>query len=539
MGQMERHVPVLVVGGGPVGLAMGVVLGRLGVPNLVVERSATTTDHPKSRGCWVRTMEIFRQWGVEDAIRARGLPDGADVFAYFDPVTQTELGRTTPEPRGDQSPTWKSIVAQDAVEEELLAAITEPSAVRFGTDVVAVADHGTHASAELRDVVSGAIETWTADWLVAADGAGSSTRRAIGIEMVGPAVLGVMLNEYLRVDLSSLPIAKEAAGIFCVPSDPAKPSVTFLNTDGRDRWLMLVRIGAQTDERERPHTDDEIAEMVQWYLGVPDQPVARINSSTWRLSMQTAAQFRKGRVFLVGDAAHRFPPTGGFGLNSGVQDAHNLAWKLAFVHHGHAGEALLDSYDLERRPVADSNAAFSFGNSLRMMQVDLAARSGDPGRFEFWVDDLDNHLHSVGQSLGFRYEHGALIDDHSTPPPMSSRYYTPADSPGHRFPHVWLDAAQTTSTLDWFDDELVVVTGEHADDWRAAATEVSAELRVPLRIEVLGEVAAAAGCKFGRRGAVLVRPDGHVAWRCAWTSPNPVGDLRAAIMSILGRVAPS
>lgn len=536
MGTPERHVPVLVVGGGPVGLALGVVLGRLGVPNLVVERNGTTTDHPKSRGCWVRTMEIFRQWGVEDAIRDRGLPDGSDVFAYFDPVTRTEHGRTTPEPRGDQSPTWKSLVAQDAVEEELLAAIAPPSAVRFGTEVGAVVDHGTHTSVELRDVTTGRVETWTADWLLAADGAGSATRRAVGIEMVGPAVLRVMLNEYVRVDLSALPVAKEAAGIFCVPTDPDRPSVTFLNTDGGDRWLMLCRIGDQTDERERPFTDEEITAMVQSYLGVSEQPVTRINSSTWRMSMQTAARFRQGRVFLVGDAAHRFPPTGGFGLNSGVQDAHNLAWKLAFVHRGLAGEELLDTYDLERRPVADANAAFSFGNSLRMEQVDRAARSGDAGRFDFWVDDLDNHLHSVGQSLGFRYERGAVIDDHSTPPPQSSRFYTPSDAPGHRFPHAWLDAARTASTLDWFEDELVLVTGEHADDWRAAAAEVAIALGVPLRAEVLPTATgAAAGCKLGARGAALVRPDGHVAWRRAWTSPDPLTDLRAAVTTVLGR----
>jgi putative polyketide hydroxylase/tetracenomycin A2 monooxygenase-dioxygenase len=252
------------------------------------------------------------------------------------------------------------------------------------------------------------------------------------------------------------------------------------------------------------------------------------------MSMQTAESFRRGRVLLAGDAAHRFPPTGGFGLNSGVQDAHNLAWKLALVLRGQAGERLLDSYDAERRPVAVSNAEFSFHNSLRMEQLWRAAQSGHPGRFEFWIDDLDNHLHSVGQSLGFHYASGAVIGDASTPPPQSSRYYHPVDRPGSRFPHVWLDPEQTRSTLDWFDDRFTLATGESADDWRRAAELVSARTGVPLVARRLPARAADAGCKLGARGAALVRPDGHVAWRMAWTSPDPAGELEGALRSVLG-----
>jgi 2-polyprenyl-6-methoxyphenol hydroxylase-like FAD-dependent oxidoreductase len=532
----DNHVPVLVVGGGPVGLAAGLALGRLGVRSLVVERSATTTDHPKSRGCWARTMEIFRQWGVADAIRARGLPDGTDVFAYVDPRTGLELGRTRPEPRGDQSPTWKSLVAQDAVEEELLRAIRagDLADVRFSAEVGGVVDAGSHVRVEVRDVATGDAETWTAEWLIAADGAGSGIRRSAGIAMVGPPVLAVMANEYVRVDLSELPLAKEAAAIFAVPSDPDLPSMTFLNTDARDRWLMIARVGTESDERERPPSDDELAETVRWYLGVSDAPVQRINTSTWRMSMQTAVTFRRGRVLLAGDAAHRFPPTGGFGLNTGVQDAHNLAWKLAFVLGGHASDSLVDSYDTERRPVAVANAEFSLGNALRIQEVDRAARSGNPDRIAFWLDDLDNHLHSVGQSLGFVYEDGAVIGDGSTPPPRSPRYYTPADRPGSRFPHLWLDACRTTSTLDWFDAAFVLVAGEHAADWFAAGQAVADRTGVPLTTQRLPAAGADAGCRIGPRGAALVRPDGHVAWRMAWASPTPEADLIAALRRLLG-----
>jgi 2-polyprenyl-6-methoxyphenol hydroxylase-like FAD-dependent oxidoreductase len=531
-----NHVPVLVVGGGPVGLAAGLALGRFGVRSLVLERSPTTTDHPKSRGCWVRTMEIFRQWGVEPQIRARGLADGTDVFVYMDRLTGTEYGRTRPEPRGDQSPTWKSIVAQDAVEEELLARIRalDAATVRFCCEVTGFEDLGHGVRATVRDLATGEQEMWRADWLIAADGAGSGVRRAAGIELDGPPVLAVLLNEYVRADLSALPVAQEAAGIFLVPRDAAAPALTLLNTNGADRWLAIMRVGAERDERPRAFGDDEVQDLVRRYAGIASLPVKRINTSTWRMSRQVARQFRKGRVLLAGDAAHRFPPTGGFGLNSGVQDVHNLAWKLALVQGGRASERLLDSYDAERRPVAVSNADWSFGNSRRMTIVEQAVRSGDPDRIAFWIDDLDNHLHSVGQSLGFRYDEGAVVPDHSTPPPASSRWYTPVDRPGSRFPHLWLDPEGTQSTLDWFDRDFALVVGKGAADWAKAGAAVAQKRGIPLALRELPDAGERAGCKLGRRGAALVRPDGHVAWRVAWGSPDPEAEIAKVFDELLG-----
>lgn len=538
----KQHVPVLIVGGGPVGLALALALERFGIRSLAVERSATTTDHPKSRGCWVRTMEIFRQWGVEDGIRRRGLAEGTDVFAMLDRLTGREYGRTLPEPRGDQSPTWKSMVAQDAVEEELLKAVQKGAhaAVRYSTEMVDFEDLGDRVRVRVRDVNTGTIETWECDWLVGCDGAGSGTRRAAGIAMDGPPILALMLNEYVRMDLSRFPVAQEAAVIRIIPEDPARPALSLLNTNGADRWLMVMRIGREQDERSPAERDVEIGKFLAPYIGVEGIPTTKISTSVWRMSKQVAATYRKGRVLLAGDAAHRFPPTGGFGLNSGVQDAHNLAWKLAYVMKGLADEKLIDTYDVERRPVAQSNADWSYYNSLRMTMVEQATRSGNQDRIDFWIRDMDNHLHSVGQSLGFAYDAGAVIPDGSTRLAYNPRVYTPIDRPGSRFPHRWMNADRTETTLDWFDQEFVLVTGPEADGWLNAGAAVAPTLTAPLRIvrwPASQEAALEIGCGMGPRGAVLVRPDGHVAWRMAWCPSDPKAELAEAMRTLLSGTA--
>ncbi len=240
-----------------------------------------------------------------------------------------------------------------------------------------------------------------------------------------------------------------------------------------------------------------------------------------------------GRVFLMVVAAHRFPPTGGFGLNSGVQDAHNLAWKLAYVLRGWASEKLLDTYSSERRPVAQSNANFSYGNRIRFRHTDDAARSRDPDRIRFWINDMDNHLHSIGQNLGHNYEDGAVISDGTVAQALNTRYYTPTDRPGARFPHIWLEPTRKQSTLDWFDKEFAVVAGPMGNEWLEAGKQVSEKLGLPLTLKLLPTANPADGINIGMRGSVLVRPDGHVAWRSPWMPSDPAAELAAALTQLL------
>lgn len=526
---------VVIIGGGPVGLAMGLLLHRHQIDCIVLEREPGTTDHPKSRGCWIRTMELFRQWGIEQQIRARGLPDDSDMFVFVENLSGHEYGRSRPEPRDDVTPAWKCLVAQDAVEEELCEALGDSpyTSIRFSTECLSVEQDDDGVTVKVRAVGTGEATTIRARYAIASDGAGSQTRKQIGISMTGPASMAMMANDYWKADLSRIPMAGKAAIFRIIPRSGEGPMATILNTNGRDRWLTVSQIGLATDERERPWSDEDIVAIARQHTGIADLEVQVINRSLWRVSRQVAERFHQGRVFLVGDSAHRFPPTGGFGLNSGVQDAHNLAWKLAYVLRGHASERLLATYDAERRPVAESNADFSVGNRIRFEHSQEACLSGDQDRIRFWIDDMDNHLHSIGQALGFSYVSDAVIPDGTVAKPLNPRFYVPSDRPGGRFPHLWLDAARKQSTLDWFDKEFVLVTGPLGARWMDAAQAVANQTGVPLTARMLPAVQTETGIQIGLRGAALVRPDGHVAWRMPWLAQDPKGALSRALQAIV------
>jgi 2-polyprenyl-6-methoxyphenol hydroxylase-like FAD-dependent oxidoreductase len=528
----QERVAVTIVGGGPIGLTMGLLLGRFGVPAVILERNATTTDHPKARGCFARTMELFRIWGIDKAIRERGLPDGADHWTVG--RTVADLRATRPEIDPQQTPVWKSVVAQDAVEEELLRAVRgyAGTQLRFSTECSGFEQDADGVTAQCLDLRTGSRYSLRSQYLLACDGAGSRLRKLAGIPMTGIPSISYMVNDYLRVDLSDFPVACAAAGMILAPQATGDPWLSFLNSNGRDRWLALRRIGADRDERPRIPSDEEVIADAKRRLGV-DRKIEVINRSTWRSAREVAARYRNERVFLVGDAAHRFLPTGGQGMNTGIADAHNLAWKLALVWRGALEPSVLDSYDSERRPVGNITADFQLSTGGRLLAMQQHIDLDDADSRDFWLNELEKHVKSVGITLGQWYPQGCLIPDATTPPALDPERYTPVDRPGHRFPHRWVDAAQTESTIDWFDTAFVLVTGPEAHAWRTAGTALAAELRAPLMVKTLAAPDREHGILIGASGAVLVRPDGYVAWRSPSRSPQPLEQLRQ-VMRALG-----
>jgi 2,4-dichlorophenol 6-monooxygenase len=313
-------------------------------------------------------------------------------------------------------------------------------------------------------------------------------------------------------------------------------------------------------EREAAGDYDErtCAALVRRALGTEAAEFEIRTIRPWHMTAQVAARYRAGRAFLVGDAAHRFPPTGGLGLNTGVQDAHNLAWKLAAVDAGAASPALLESYDAERRPVAQANAEASVRNAVRMLEVyralgtdqagpptgaRFAAILADPearARAERAIADQAEHFDMLGLQLGFSYEAGAVVPDGSAPPAVANpvREFVPTARPGARLPHAWVSrAGGRASTLDLASSTgFTLIAGAAGDAWCAAA----ALARPPLVVLVLGrdlpdpEGALAARLGLEPGGALLVRPDQHVAWRSAAAVHDPTGALRSALATVLG-----
>ncbi len=573
---------VLIVGGGPSGMVSALCLAQAGVSCVLLERQPGLCEHPKAHEINARTLEILAGLGFDlDALAAEASPpeDAARIlfcrsineeFGRID-LLEEDIARSYRE-HVRAEPAYLNL-SQVELERALRARVRERPEIELLTGAEWEGFAGERRS-RIRARATEARRELAHRYLIAADGASSRVRAALGITMEGPARLLDFVSAYLELDLSEH--VNTRAKLYWL-FEPAAPGTLIAHHVER-RWVYHFPLFEH--ERIESFTPAVIATRLAVALGreVAEEAVKSI--SLWRMSAQVAPTFRAGDAFLVGDAAHRFPPTGGLGLNTGVADAHNLAWKLAAVLRDQADPALLDTYEQERRPVARSNCEESLANFDNIFAVPASLglpRSGLElkARVERWSASFPRlarrvlqravelpaqlimgrfrrsavvrervreaiaaqvaHFDRLGLDIGYVYREGALVPDAPAPAPEDPvRCYVPSAAAGARLPHLWLDEGRARSTHDLIDPlgfTLLVLAGE---GWDAAVTSVGRELRAPLRVRALRASAEARArylevAEVTERGALLIRPDGHVAWRCRDLPSAPAEALGEAL----------
>ncbi|MFF9059403.1 FAD-dependent oxidoreductase [Streptomyces sp. NPDC014882] len=543
-----HRVPVLIVGGSLVGLSTSLFLGRLGVRHTLVERHSGTSRHPRGRGNNVRTMELFRVAGVEPAIhraaatladnhgilQARDLVDDAGEWLVKDIDPGGGLARFSPS-------SW-CLCSQNDLEPVLLDhATTLGGDLRYSTELLSFDHDSDGVTALVKDRETGEHTRIRADYLVAADGPRSPVREQLGIGQSGPGELFSNVSITFRSRLLA-DVVGERRFIVCYLTGPDGDGA-LLPVDNRENWVFHAPWHPERGETLEDFTDERCAEHIRRAVGRADLDVEVTGRAPWHAAQRVARGYRSGRVLLAGDSAHEMSPTGAFGSNTGIQDAHNLAWKLAAVLGDWAGPRLLDSYDLERRPVAEATSARAAVRSAEHSHPGFAPPAGAGGG--------GPQRGILNVALGYRYPQGAVVGTDPTSPVVPEKLALDG-SPGTRAPHLWVrHEDRRLSTLDLYERSLVLLSDAdgdagagRSDGWHEAAVRLAGELSVPLVSYRVGAGPDAAlvpedGADWRERhgtaagGAVLVRPDGFVAWRSPGPVPEPEPVLRRVLTTVL------
>lgn len=491
---------VLVVGGGLAGLVAALLLRAHGVATTLVEKRSSTSPQPKARRLHMRSMEIFRELGLADMVHeaARDLAghDHMAVGATLAEAKQLPLWQAGEpgEPAAVPSPELPCLLSQDLLEPLLRQAAADAGAtVRFDTELVHLRQSGDDVDALLLSHRTGRQCRLAARYVIATDGARSPIRERLGITRGTNGFTGrPNVNVYFRADLAEVVRGREFN--LCQITSPGAPGA-LASVDGRRRWVFMSP-GADTG-RDWPA-------VLRTALGVPVPDLEILSVLPWKAEMRVATAYRAGRVFLAGDAAHVMPPFAANGANTGIADAHNLAWKLAAVLRDQSSDALLDSYDAERRPAG----WFAADQSARRTQQIQERSAPDPALAHPYVI-------AVG---GFQYTAGALIppgDPSHDPEPVTR--FEPAGRVGTRVPHRWLDSGRTRSTIDLAGPGWAILGRGRMDLAPLRAGEPRVEVHQADDIDFLGP-----------GELVLLRPDHIIAWR--GTSPD---DASRALRSIL------
>jgi len=509
--------PVLIVGGSLVGLSAAAFLAWRGVPCVLVEPHLGSHPHPRAIGYPSRTLELFRTLGVSAQIpeappsfrlrRCKVESLAGRWFESSDWTPPAKVAGASPAPSiADFSPSSGAAIAQDRLEPILRTRAGELGAdLRLGTELVRFEQDPTGVTAWLRER-DGEEYSLRADYLIAADGSHSPVREALGIGRKGPGHLQTMRSVLFRAPLD--PYLEKGISQFEIE----QPTLTAFLTTYRDgRWVLMFH-----DDVDR----DEVALLraIQRAIGRTDLPIEILTTGRWDLSAAISDRFSSGRVFLAGDAAHTLPPTrGGFGANTGIHDAHDLAWKLAAVLSGQSTPDLLETYHAERYPVAWGRLEQTF------VRPDYAKHAAG---FADGVPIRDE----IAMELGQLYRSAAILGAGPELPP-AARPDEWAGQPGTRAPHLWIQrAGERASTLEWFGRGWVLLAEDAR--WSGAAVAAAHALGIDVGWAVPDDADAApvrTAFGIGAGGASLIRPDGYIAWRSVDLVSDPAGALTTAL----------
>jgi len=515
----DEEIPVLIIGGSLVGLTTAMLLGHHGVPSLSVERHAGTAIHPRAGHFQLRTMETIRQMGLEQRVRTKSLEtySATGGIIAVESLAGRELGTYVKElNEGVEgfSPTVRVFINQDVLEPILRERALELGAtLRNRTEAAALDQDDDGVTVTLRDLDSGDESTVRAPYVVAADGNRSPTRARLGIGMRGHEDLSRSITVYFRADCADL-LRDRNQGVIYV-HNPELRGFFRLDRSGGTGFLVINSVGADVTQDSAVDvqsglTKERALQYLRTAIGT-DMPMEIVDVANWRAEATCAERLRDGRVFLAGDAAHVVPPNGGFGGNMGIQDALNLAWKLAAVVKGEADPALLDSYEAERLPLCDLNVEQAYTRYATRVVPERGTDGVQPP-----IPDIELEIGLVMRSpviMSDGEDDGAL---HLAPAALDGR-------PGTRAPHVVLSDGR--STLDLFGSEFALLraAGDGVDDW--APPGVSSH--------VIDDESFARNYGLSAGGATLVRPDGVIAWRSRGSAGR--GEIESALATALAR----